>query len=279
MNDLRGRTRRAAAVWVLIGLVALPVSAAKQPYGGATPQELVERMQAAAEAGDFGEIMACMAPEDRKAMGGIMVSMGVMMVGFSQMAVDMGGAMADGLGEAFAGEEGMDPEEKARMEAEMAEARAEADAMMARLREVLEPHGLAGMLDEGFEPGSAEDQALEEALENADMIALTEDMMGLLAEMDDGEGGEDGEDGGMMGGDPAEEAAPDWASQEVTDFRIDGDTATAQAGDETLEMIRVDGRWYFAPEMEMEDGMMDGMEPPAEGEPMPEEEAEEPEGW
>lgn len=269
MNDLRGRTRRAVAVWVLIGLVALPVYAAKQPYGGATPQELVERMQAAAEAGDFGEIMACMAPDDRKAMGGIMVSMGVMMVGFSQMAVDMGGAMADGLGEAFAGEEEMDPEEKARMEAEMAEAQAEADAMMARLREVLEPHGLAGMLDEDFEPGSAEDQALDEALENADMIALTEDMMALLAEMDDGE---DGEDGGMMG-DPSEEAAPEWATQEVTDFRIDGDTATAQAGDETLEMIRVDGRWYFAPEMEMEEGAMDGMEPPAEGEPMPEEDS------
>lgn len=272
MKHLRSGTRRAVAVWALVGLVALPVSAAEQPYGGATPQELVARMQAAAESGDFGEMMACMAPEDRKAMGGIMVSMGVMMVGFSQMAVDMGGAMAEGMGEAFAGEEGMDPEEKARMDAEMAEAQAQADAMMARLREVLEPHGLAGMLDEGLEPGSEQDQALDEALENADMIALTEDMMALLAEMDDGE------EGGMMGGDPSEEAAPDWASQEVTDYRIEGDTATAQAGDETLEMIRVDGRWYFAPEMQMEGGEMDGMEPPPEGEPMPEEDTTPPDG-
>lgn len=273
MKHLRSGTRRAVAVWALVGLVALPVSAAEQPYGGATPQELVARMQAAAESGDFGEMMACMAPEDRKAMGGIMVSMGVMMVGFSQMAVDMGGAMAEGMGEAFAGEEGMDPEEKARMDAEMAEAQAQADAMMTRLREVLEPHGLAGMLDEGLEPGSEQDQALDEALENADMIALTEDMMALLAEMDDGEEG-----GGMMGGDPSEEAAPDWASQEVTDYRIEGDTATAQAGDETLEMIRVDGRWYFAPEMQMEGGEMDGMEPPPEGEPMPEEDTAPPDG-
>jgi hypothetical protein len=269
MNDLRSGMRRAAAVWVLIGLVTLPVYGAEQPYGGATPQELVARIQAAVAAEDFGEMMACMAPEDRKALGGTMVMMGVMMAGFSQMAVDMGGAMAEGMGEAFAGEEGMDPEAKAEMEAEMAGARAEADAVMTRLKEILEPHGLAGMLDEDLESGSAEDQALEAALENADMIALTEAMMGFLAEMDDGE---DGEDGGMMGGDPAEEG-PDWVDQEVTDYQIDGDTATAQAGDETLEMIRVDGRWYFAPEMQMEEGEMDGMMPFSEGEPMPEEDS------
>jgi len=42
---------------------------------------------------------------------------------------------------------------------------------------------------------------------------------------------------------------------EVTDYRIDGDRATARAGEETLEMIRVDGRWYFAPQPEPETGI------------------------
>lgn len=273
MDDLRSGTRRVVAAVVLISLAAAPAFAAEQPYGGATPQELVARMQAAAEAGDFGEMMACMSPEDRKTLGGTMVMMGVMMVGFSQMAIDMGGSMAEGMSEAFAGEE-MDAEEKARMEAEMAESRAEAEAMTAKLRAALEPHGLAGMLDEDFEPGSEKDQQLEAALENADMIALTESMVQLLAEMDDGD---DEEEGGLgMGGDPSDEAAPEWIDREVTDYEIDGDHATAQAGDETLEMIRVDGRWYFAPQMQMEEMEMDGMEIPSEGEPMPEDGAAEP---
>lgn len=256
-SSYRG-TRRVVAVLVLGCLVVVPSFAAEQPYGGATPEELVARIQSAADAGDLGEMMACMAPEDRKAMGGMMVMMGVMMVGFSQMAVGMGSAMAEGMGEAFTGEE-MTAEQKAEMEAAQAEAAAEAEAMTAKLRAVLEPHGLAGLLDEGFEPGSEEDAAMEAALENADMIALTESMMKLLAELDTDDSPMGLEEGTAPS--PADEAKPDWVGSEVTDYRIDGDRATAQAGDETLEMIRVDGRWYFAPQMQME---MEGMEAPPE---------------
>jgi hypothetical protein len=253
------------AVAVLVGLVPVPGFGAEQPYGGATPQELVARMRAAAETQDFGELMACMAPDDRKAMGGTMLMMAVMMVSFSQMGAEMGGAMAEGMAEAFGADE-QTPEQKAEMEAQKAEAAAAADAIAAKLRAVLEPHGLAGLLDGDFEPGGAQDQEIEAALDRADMIAVTESVMGILAELKDAEEAEGIDPGVPDGLGPEGEGAPDWVDLEVTDYAIDGDHATAKAGDETLEMIRVDGRWYFAPQeggLEMEtpepdDGSVDG---------------------
>lgn len=244
MDGVRSGSGRAVAVVLVLCLLPVPGFGASQPYGGATPEELVARMRAAAEAGDMGELMACMAPEDRKAMGGAMLMMAVMMVGFSQMGAEMGGAMAEGMSEAFGGE--MTEEDRAELEAQKAEAAAAAEELNAKLRAVLEKHGLAGMLDEDLESGSAEDQAMEEALDKADMIALTESVMALMGEIQEAEGGEDA----GMAPDPLEGESPDWVDMEVTDYSIDGDHATARAGDETLEMIRVEGRWYFAPQPE-----------------------------
>lgn len=255
MDGVRSGWGRAVAVVLVVCLLPVPGFGASQPYGGATPEELVARMRGAAEAGDMGELMACMAPEDRKAMGGAMLMMAVMMVGFSQMGAEMGGAMAEGMAESFGGE--MSEEDRAELEAEKAKAAASAEELNAKLRAVLEQHGLAGMLDEGFAPGSPEDQAMEEALEKADMIALTESVMALMGELQEAEGGEDA----GMAPDPLAGESPDWVDMEVTDYAIDGDRATARAGDETLEMIRVDGRWYFAPEPEeAEPGMETGID-------------------
>lgn len=244
MNGVRGGLGRAVAVVLVLSLLPVPGFGASQPYGGATPEELVARMRAAAEAGDMGELMACMAPEDRKAMGGAMLMMAVMMVGFSQMGVEMGGAMAEGMTESFGGE--MSEEDRAELDAEKARAAAAAEELSAKLRAVLEQHGLAGLLDEGFAPGSPQDEAMEEALDQADMIALTESVMAFLQEIQEAEGGEDS----GMAPDQLEGESPEWLDMEVTDYSIDGDHATARAGDETLEMIRVDGRWYFAPQPE-----------------------------
>lgn len=252
MIDARIRASRVVATLLTVSVLASPGFGATQPYGGATPQELVARARAAADSGDLGELMACMAPEDRKAMGGAMVMMAVMMVGFSQMGAEMGGAMAEGMTEAMSGEE-MTAERKAELEAQQAEAAAAAARVTEKLRAALEPHGLAGLLEEDMGEGPGDDQAFEEALDQADTIALTESVMGVLADLKDAEGGMGLEEG--MAPDPADEAKPAWVDVEVTDYAIDGDRATAQAGEETLEMIRVDGRWYFAPQGEAEMGM------------------------
>jgi len=262
MFDVRSGLRRVVVGALLIGLVPLPGFGASQPYGGATPQELVARMRAAAETDDIGELMACMAPEDRKAMGGTMVMMAVMMVGFAQMGAEMGGAMAEGMSEAF-GDEEPTAEEQAEMEAQKAKAAAEAAEVAAKLRAALEPHGLAGLVDAGLEPEPGQEEAIEAALDQADMVALTESVMAVMAELEDAEG-DDGEGAALA----EEEGKPDWLDLEVTDYVVDGDHATAKAGDETLEMIRIDGRWFFAPQDDMgmgteepaiEDGRVDGV--------------------
>lgn len=251
MIESRIRVSRVVATFLTVSVLASPGFGATQPYGGATPEELVARARAAADSGDLGELMACMAPEDRKAMGGAMVMMAVMMVGFAQMGAEMGGAMAEGMTEAMSGEE-MTAEQKAELEAQKAEAAAAAARLTEKLRAALEPHGLGGLLEGDMAAGS-DDPALEEALDQADMIALTESVMGVLADLEEAEG-----DAGMGDGmslDPAEDAKPSWVDVEVTDYVIDGDHATARAGEETLEMIRVDGRWYLAPQAEAEMGL------------------------
>jgi len=223
-------------------LVAPAAWAAEKPYGGATPQDAVARLKAGAEAGDFGEILAVLAPEDRKVLGGTMLMMTVMMVGFSQMAGEMAGGMAEGMAEAFGEEgEGVSAEQQAEIDAAKAEAAAEGAKLMAKLRAVLEPHGLAGLIDGEPEPGSDEDEAMERALEGADMVVLTQDLMTLLGEIDDD--GDDA-DGGDTDG-PGDEMQPPWVDDEVTGYEVEGDRATARAGDETIDFVRVDGRWYL----------------------------------
>jgi len=254
MGVRRSGVRRVVAV-VLCAATALAAPAAwavEKPYGGATPQEAVARLKAGAEAGDLGEILASLAPEDRKAMGAGMLMMTVMMVGFSQMAGEMAGGMAEGMIEAFSEEgEGLTSEQEAEIEAGKAEAAAGAAELMAKLRAVLAPHGLSGLVDAAAEPGSGDDEAMERALEQADMVVLTEDLMTLLSEIDDDEGGEEGEEQGS----PADEAKPPWVDEEITDWQIDGEHATARAGDETIDLVRVDGRWYVsAPDEEAPPG-------------------------
>ena len=242
MGVRRSGVRRVVAV-VLCTATALAAPAAwavEKPYGGATPQEAVARLKAGAEAGDLGEILASLAPEDRKKMGGMMLMMTVMMVGFSQMAGDMAGGMAEGFAEAFSEEgEGATEEQKAEIEAAKAEAAAAGAEMMAKLEAVLEPHGLGALADGSVEPGSAQDEALDRALEQADMVVLTPDLMKFLSEFDDEEGDEAGEDS------PVDEAKPPWVDDDVTGYEIEGDRATARAGEETIDFVRVDGRWYL----------------------------------
>lgn len=237
-----GAHRSVALALCVVTALAVPAAraaaAVEKPYGGATPQDTVARMKAAAQTGDLGELLACLAPDDRKAMGAGMLMMTVMMVGFSQMAGGMAGDMAEGMAEAFSEDgEGLSAEQKAEIEAGQAEAAAEAAKLMTKLRGVLEPHGLAGLIDGAPEEGSAEDLAMTRALDQADMVVLTQDLMALLSEMDDDDEGD---------GSPADDAKPPWIDREVTGWQIEGDRATAQAGEDTLELVRVDGRWYLS---------------------------------
>ena len=228
--------RPVAAVLALLLLVPPSVFAAAGPSGAESPQALVERMEKAAEAGDLAEMMACVAPDARREMALAMVAGVGMIVAF----MGMGGAMAEGMGEAVAegmtGEE-MTAEQKAEMEKGKAEMEAKTAELQARYQAILERHKMTAMMDDDTpvpEDPAARSAALAELFKETDDVALVVDLMNLMGELGESQG---------MGKPDAPVSLPD----EVTGYEIDGDRATATAGDETIEFIKVDGRWYFQP--------------------------------
>ncbi len=226
-------TRSLIHGFVILCLVLLPVPlrAAAEPPGADSPQALVERMTAAAESGDFAEMAACMTPEARAEMAIMMVAMGGMMIAFMEMGSDMAGTMVEGMTEAVTGEEPT-AEQKAEIEAGQREAAAEMAAARALYEDILRRHGLEEMLSEEA-AGPAPGEDLSNLLEGVDEIALLSDMMALLEDI--------GED------DAQAESAPFESPGEFGEIEVHGDRATAAAGDDVLEFVLIDGRWYFDP--------------------------------
>jgi hypothetical protein len=225
---------------VLLILLLLPGPAwAGEPPGADSPQELVDRMMAAAESDDFAEMMACMAPEPRAEMAVMMVAMAGMMVAF----MDMGAGMAGDMAEAFSEEE-MTAEQRAEAQAAEREAAEKTAAVQARYEEILRQHGLGDLLseEEGGPEGEVDPQ---EMLEGVDEIALLSDLMGFLEEVGDEEEG------------ASAEGSPFEIPEEIGEIEVEGDRATATAGDDILEFVRIDGRWYFEPPDESESPLED----------------------
>lgn len=227
--------RTVAAALALLLLVPPSVLAAV-PHGAESPQALVARMEKAAATGDVPEMMACVAPDARREMALALVAGAGMMVAF----MGMGGAMAAEMGEAFA--EGMTgeettPEQKAEIEAGEQAMAAKAAELQKRYEGILERHGVAAMMDDETpipDDPAARSAALAKMFEDTDDVALIADLLGLMGELGESED---------AGGPKAPVELPDG----VTDYRIEGSRATARSGDETIEFVEVDGRWYFQP--------------------------------
>jgi hypothetical protein len=225
------RHARIVVAWSLVSALVAPLgtAAAAEPPGAATPQALVTRLQNAAAKSDIGEMMACMAPDDRREMAIGMVAGVSMMAAFMGMAGDMAGAMT--------GDDAR-PEDKAKVEKAQKEAKAKSEAMQKKIEAVLKKHGVDKMMEDPTplpqEP-AARSKALATMFKGTDDIALIKDLMALLEEV--------GKDEGKT------EKPPVDLPKEITDLKVTGETATAKAGEETLQFVRVEGRWYMrAPE-------------------------------
>ena len=224
----------------------LPLVAATQP-GAESPQALVARLRTAAEKNDFPGLVDCIAPTERREMAAGLVMGTTMMVAFldmgSEMAMGMGEAMAEGMSEA-AGGEGLTAEQKAEMEKGKAEAKKKAAELAARHDAILTRYGIKQRMEamqaEGGESGGGSpEEAIGKLLQGVDERALVVDLMGFMQSI-----GEAQPDGG--------EKKPFDLPLEVTDYKIQGDHATAKAGDETVRFVKVDGRWYLEPSQNQE---------------------------
>ena len=231
---LGARNGRRAAACLVVGslLVAAVAPAFAEEPGAESPEALVERMKRAAENEDFGEVMACFAPEGRVQMASMMYLMATMMVGFSMMGAEMGSEMGETMAEGMGGE--LTEEEKATMEAQKQEALAEVDALRVAYNEVVSKYGLPELTEEGEPP----DADLDAIFREIDQAAFVEDVMGLLESLP-------GEEEAA-----AEEESPfDFGEGELTDLVVEGDSATGKIDDEEVSFVRIDGRWYFDPDL------------------------------
>jgi hypothetical protein len=219
-------------VWSLVSALAAPLwtAVAAEPPGAATPQALITRLQTAAAKSDMGEMMACMAPDDRREMAIGLVAGVSMMAAFMGMAGDMAGGMTTG--------DDAKPEDKAKAEKAQKEAKAKSEAMQKKIESVLKKHGVDKMMEDPTplpEEPAARSKALAAMFRGTDDIALIKELMALLEEV----GKEEGKT----------EKPPVDLPKDITDLKVTGDTATAKAGSETIDFVRIDGRWYMkAPE-------------------------------
>lgn len=262
MSTLPSIARRCLvlAVALLLVLPAAPPAAAATELGAATPQELVARMTKAAEARDFAELAACLAPEDRAAMSLMLVLGAGMMVAFSQMGAGLAEGMAEGMAEAFGAE--LEPAEESPEAAAARVAETERLAgLTGRYEELLERHGIAKLMEEDPEPEATGPEAAAKLLASVDQVALIADLMGFMGEVFP---------------EAAEEEPVAVPVGELTDLVIEGDTARGRIGEEEGRFVRVDGRWFLAMEEdeEGEDGEdagdpSDEAAPAEEGAPSP----------
>lgn len=221
------RATSAVALCLCLALAGSPLAAAKVQAGAESPEALIARIEQAAQKGDIAEISACLAPEDRAEMAlGLVVGAG-MMIGFMGMGSDMGAAMAEGMGEAASGEE-PSAEEKAKVEKGKQEMAAKAADLQKRYDQILKKHGLEEKLKD--EAALADGDKATQLLAGVDDVTLIGDLWGLFKEL--GESKNLGESGPLAG------------IGKITDLKVEGDHATAKAGGETVEMRKVDGRWY-----------------------------------
>ena len=226
-------SRRSLALCLAIAFLVLPAAAtAAAPPGATTPQELVKRMTAAAEKGDIAEIANCLAPEDRAELTMGMVAGIGMMVAFMGMGGDMAAGMAEGMTEGMTGEE-MTAEQKAEIEKGKKEAAAKAEEMQKKYEGILTRHKLDAIMEGGSVEGPDAMEVMATKLEGVDQGALLAELMAMLEGL----------------GEEKKEAAPSALDipKNVRDYKIEGDRATAQSDDETLEFVRVKDRWYFKP--------------------------------
>lgn len=237
MIDAQKATRkvRPGISWLVMGCLLLAVTApafAEAP-GAESPEALVERMKRAGENEDFGEMMACLAPEGRIKMASMMYLMATMMVGFSMMGVEMGSEMGESMAEGMGGE--LTAEEKAEMEAQKQKALAEVAELRDAYNAMVSKYGLPEITEEE-EPS---DPDLDAIFQEIDQAAFVEDIMAFLDSMP-----------GDEESSSADEGAPwDFGDATLTDLKIEGDTATGTIGGQEVKFVRIDGRWFFDEEL------------------------------
>jgi hypothetical protein len=201
-------------------LSLLPMVALAQPksatYGAETPQAVVAGLQRAMKADNFIGAMPFISPAGRRELASEGISGLLLFFAFSDPDDQMPGS-------------------KPLPKAELAAKRKSYKTAVDTAKRTLKPHGLDKVI--GKPPMAPEtQQTIETALARVDTVAL---MTSLISMMDNL--------GPMLGMKKGDKPRVPFTLGNVTNYKIDGDSATARAAKETLEFERVDTRWYIKP--------------------------------
>jgi hypothetical protein len=190
--------------------------AAAKVYGAATPQDVIVVVDKAIKADDFASAVPMISPEGRKALASEGV-MGLMVgINFSDPDDPMPG--------------GTKPT-KAVLDKKRKDYRTAIDTA----KQMLKPYGMDTLI--GKPPMSAEsEKAISAGLEKADTVALMTSLISTMEKI-----------GPLLGMPKGGKAKVPFKFGQASDYKITGDKATAKAGADTLDFVKIDGRWYLTP--------------------------------
>lgn len=199
---------------LLVG--AAPLAQGTKPGGAATPQEAVAVIQKAGAANDFLAALPVISPGGLKVVANEGVTGLLMVLAFSDPDDSMPGAPKPS-------------------KAELDTQRKNYKAALGMANQVLKPYGLDTMIGKPVLSPDVQ-KSLNAALDKADNAALITTLYGAMVKM-----------GPMLGMNEPPKPDPLVKVGTVSGYKITGDKATAQNGAETMNFVRIGGRWYIEP--------------------------------
>lgn len=190
-----------------------PLAQAGKPAGAATPQEAVAALQKASAAGDILQALPVISPAGLKELANEGVTGLLMVIAFSDPDDPMPG--------------GAKPS-KAELDAKRKQYKQAVDLAT----QVMKPYGLDTLFGK---PVMSDDtqKVLNAALDKADNAALVSSLYASMVKM-----------APLLGMKQTPKPEPFMKPGPVTDYKITGDKATAQNLAETMNFVRIGGRWY-----------------------------------
>ena len=184
-----------------------------KPSGGASPQEVVAILQQASNGNNMLAVLPVISPNGLKVIANEGVTGLLMVLAFSDP------------------DDGLSKPSKSELESKRKQYRAAVDLST----QTLKPYGLDALI--GKPVLAAETQnALDAALDRADKVVLITSLYGSLMKI-----------GPLLGIKKDPKPEPLVKIGAVSDYKLNGDKATAQNNAETIEFSRINGRWYVEP--------------------------------
>ncbi|MEO6223069.1 MAG: hypothetical protein ABIP90_07445 [Vicinamibacterales bacterium] len=215
---MRSRLPLPVVVTVLLALLIGAVTFAQgtKASGAATPQEAVAVIKNASTANDMMVALPVISPRGLKVIANEGVTGVLMVLAFSDPDDAMPGSAKPA---------------KAELDAQRRKYQGAVDLA----KQVLKPYGLDTMIGKPVLAADVQ-KSIDAALDKADNTALIKSLFGAMVKM-----------GPMLG--MKEAPKPDALVKvgNVSGYKIDGDKATAQNGAETMDFVRIDGRWFIEP--------------------------------